>query len=209
MLNRRTFLMVLGGAMLPWSLQAAEDSSATAVAKMRQFIESTPYAKGRFHQTAKDKAGRDAATPSDGHFRFLRPGCFEWVYDKPYTQTIVSNGTTLWIHDPDLQQVTVRQITGAIANTPAGLLFGATNWESTAKLSMADENTVQAEFKQTEGSFQSATIKFTPEGALSELFLVDNFGQTTHVVFTEFVKAQQSKESFNFKVPAGTDVLKA
>ena len=121
----------------------------------------------------------------------------------------MSNGEKLWIHDPDLQQVTVRQITDEIANTPAGLLFGSANWESTANLTLKDANTVYAEFLQSEGGFQSANIKFTQEGALSELFLIDNFGQATRVNFTKFVKTSQTKESFNFQIPPGTDVLKA
>lgn len=205
MLNRRTFILALGSVVLPLPTLAEE----TAIEKMRHFIKDTPFAAGSFTQTVTDKAGREAAAASSGKFRFLRPDCFEWAYSKPYTQTIMSNGEKLWIHDPDLQQVTVRQITGEIANTPAGLLFGSTNWESTANLTLKDANTVYAEFLHSEGSFQSATIKFTQEGVLSELFLVDNFGQTTRVSFTKFVKTSQTKESFNFQIPPGTDVLKA
>jgi hypothetical protein len=39
---------------------------------------------------------------------------------------LVGDGTKLWIHDPDLNQVTVKRIDQAISSTPAALLAGRT-----------------------------------------------------------------------------------
>ena len=205
--NRRQWLVVAGALCLSPRVWA---SSESALEKMKTFIAKTPYAEGTFTQTVVDKQGREASTPSSGRFRFLRPGCFEWHYEKPYEQTIMSNGKTLWIYDPDLRQVTVRSISDKqIRETPAGLLFGATDWEQTAQLTTVDADHIEAVFKQKEGSFERAVIGFTKDGQLAQLTLVDHFGQTTTVVFTAFTRVEQSTKSFEFSIPPDTDVLQA
>ncbi|MDR2128970.1 MAG: outer-membrane lipoprotein carrier protein LolA, partial [Burkholderiaceae bacterium] len=46
-------------------------------------------------------AARNAKTrTSSGKFEFLRPGRFRFDYTKPFAQTIVADGQTLWLHDP-------------------------------------------------------------------------------------------------------------
>lgn len=207
---RRQLLMFMACGLLPLpTLVRAQGSDERALKMMRGFIDSTPFAQGKFKQTSKDRSGREVQSPSEGHFRFMRPGRFEWVYEKPYAQTITSNGKSLWVFDPDLMQVTVRDITNSMEQTPAGLLFGATNWESTATLTLKDDHTVHADFLQKEGGFEQADIVFGAQGVLERLVLVDNFGQQTEVVFTAFTKSSQTADSFEFKVPKGVDVLKA
>ena len=46
--------------------------------------------------------------------------CFD--YRKPFEQTIVADGQTLWFYDVDLNQVTQRPQAQALGNTPAALL---------------------------------------------------------------------------------------
>lgn len=48
------------------------------------------------------------ARTQSGTFEFQRPGKFRFVYVKPFEQTIVADGKTLWLHDVDLNQVTSR-----------------------------------------------------------------------------------------------------
>jgi outer membrane lipoprotein carrier protein len=38
-----------------------------------------------------------------------RPNRFRFHYRKPFEQTIVADGQTLWLHDVDLNQVTARK----------------------------------------------------------------------------------------------------
>ena len=49
---------------------------------------------------AKDgKAARSKT--SSGTFAFQRPGRFKFIYQKPFEQTIVADGQTLWLYDVD------------------------------------------------------------------------------------------------------------
>ena len=120
-MSRRTFLSAAFLIAAIPSLVSAEGTGARVT--LQAFLDRTGEASGRFFQTVTDKTGREAAQPSEGIFRFKRPGRFEWTYEKPYRQQIISDGKTLWIYDPDLMQVTVRRLDGAVRSTPAGILF--------------------------------------------------------------------------------------
>ena len=65
---------------------------------------------------------------------FSRPGKFRWEYAKPYEQTIVGDGTRLWIYDKDLNQVTVRKLDRALGASPAALLAGSNEIEKSYAL---------------------------------------------------------------------------
>ena len=77
----------------------------------------------RFEQQVLDRTGKIVERAS-GTFAFARPGKFRWTYEKPIVQVLVGDGTKLWIHDPDLNQVTVKRVDGAVSSTPAALLAG-------------------------------------------------------------------------------------
>src|SRR3954471_8698436 len=87
------------------------------------FNQNTKSASGRFEQQVMDRAGKVVERGS-GSFMFARPGKFRWIYDKPHPQTLVADGTRLYIYDPELQQVTVKRVDQAISSTPAALLAG-------------------------------------------------------------------------------------
>ncbi|HEY2629103.1 MAG TPA: outer membrane lipoprotein chaperone LolA, partial [Usitatibacter sp.] len=87
------------------------------------FNSATKTATARFEQQVLDRTGK-VVERAQGTFAFARPGKFRWTYEKPIVQVLVGDGTKLWIHDPDLNQVTVKRVDGAISSTPAALLAG-------------------------------------------------------------------------------------
>ena len=87
------------------------------------FNSSSKTASGHFDQQVFDRSGK-AVEKASGTFTFQRPGKFRWTYEKPHKQLLVGDGSKLWIHDPDLNQVTVKRIDQAISSTPAALLAG-------------------------------------------------------------------------------------
>src|SRR5213075_2782191 len=87
------------------------------------FNSQTKTATARFEQQVMGRDGKVVETGS-GTFVFARPGKFRWTYEKPHKQLLVADGAKLWIHDPDLNQVTVKRMDRAISSTPAALLAG-------------------------------------------------------------------------------------
>jgi hypothetical protein len=96
--------------------------------RFREFLRGTQSARAEFEQKVTDRERR-LVQESRGTFAFQRPGRFRWTTARPYEQVIVGDGERVWIHDPDLNQVTVRRMAQALGSTPAALLAGAADVE--------------------------------------------------------------------------------
>ena len=59
---------------------------------------------------------------STGTMAISRPGKFRWETLTPMKQSIITNGKTVWIYDPALQQVVIRKLNQSISQTPILLL---------------------------------------------------------------------------------------
>jgi outer membrane lipoprotein carrier protein len=201
--------LLAAAAFLPLSLAAAGACAADAgpLAELKAFLAKTPQASGTFSQTVVDKNGREAAKPSSGTFRFLRPGRFEWVYEKPYVQRIVSDGNKVWIYDPDLAQVTVKTLSQALPATPAAILFGKGDLEQDWLLTEYPPHTVAAKPRKGDAGFESVEMTFSSAGELSSMKMTDSFGQVTSLSFGPIDRSPVDASSFNFRIPKGADVI--
>ena len=166
--------------------------------------------------TAPPKDGQaPRVKTSSGTFAFERPGRFRFDYQKPFAQTIVADGATLWLYDPDLNQVTERAQDKALGSTPAALLTSAADLAALrAEFTLANApdadglQWVQATPKQAGGQLQSVRVGFTG-GALAALEILDSFGQRSLIRFSGLqLNTALAAQTFRFQVPAGADVLK-
>ena len=96
---------------------------ADSVDTLREFVRDVKSGKAAFTQTVTSPDGARKKV-SSGNFEFLRPNRFRFVYTKPFEQTLVADGQKVWIHDPDLNQVSSRKISQALGSTPAALQIG-------------------------------------------------------------------------------------
>ncbi|MDR2209705.1 MAG: outer membrane lipoprotein chaperone LolA [Azoarcus sp.] len=189
---------------------------AGAVDNLRQFIASTKGAEGEFRQTVIGRPGQPAQQAS-GKFSFSRPGKFRWEYDLPYPQLLVADGKQLWSWDRDLRQVMVRPLGDALGATPAGILFGQSDLERDFVLNEEtgnDEKLAWVEARPRQGNDEAASngfqlFRFGFNGKrLQRLTLLDNFGQTTVIEFSNLrVNPSFAPNHFHFEPPAGVDIL--
>lgn len=204
-LSRRT---VMGAAFLVCSgLLTVQAAEPTARGALETFLKNTGSAAGRFTQSSFDRTGKPTAPESSGFFRFLRPGRFEWTYEKPYEQQIMSNGKTLWLYDRDLMQVTVKALGASLPTTPAAILFGENALDDDWTLREIGAGELEAVPKSSGAGFESVRLRFDEKGELAGMTLVDSFGQTTLLTFSNLRREAQPDASFEFKVPEGADVL--
>jgi outer membrane lipoprotein carrier protein len=200
---------VRGAAIL---LFAALCSSAHAsgVERFQAFLRTTQAASAEFEQKIYDREKR-LVQEASGRFAFLRPGRFRWTYTRPHAQVIVADGERLWIHDRDLNQVTVRRIGQALGATPAALLAGAVGAEQAFELSEAGSADglawVEARPKDREAGFEKIRVGLDVSG-IGAMELTDHFGQTTVLRFSRLVRNPRlDPETFRFTPPRGADVL--
>ena len=174
------------------------------------FNTATKTATARFDQEVYDRSGKVVERAS-GTFAFARPGKFRWVYDKPNQQVLVADGSRLWIHDPDLNQVTVKRVDKAISSTPAALLAGRD--DITALFTLRDAGTadglewVEATPKAQDTGFERVRLGLKGR-TLAAMELQDQLGGRTLLRFSGLKpNAAVPPDTFRFTPPKGADVI--
>jgi outer membrane lipoprotein carrier protein len=186
-----------------------QNSNAASLERFQSYVRTTQSARGDFEQKVYDKSG-NLAQDSKGSFAFLRPGRFRWTYLKPQ-QVIVGDGEKVWIHDADLNQVTVRRAARVLGSTPAALLAGASDIDKSFDLKEAGEKDglewLEAKPREKEAGFERIRLGMSASG-IAAMELLDHFGQTTVLRFSNMQRNPQIEAgTFRFTPPKGADVL--
>ena len=180
---------------------------ADALDTLREFVRDVKSGRASFTQTVTSAEGAKARV-SSGSFEFARPNRFRFAYARPFEQLIVSDGQKVWIHDVDLNQVSVRKLSAALGATPAALLAGASldkEFELAAQPSQEGIDWVQATPRQKDGAFQSMRIGFRGK-ELAAVEILDSFGQRSLLQFSQYAaNATLPESSFRFVPPSVAD----
>ncbi|CAN7279512.1 outer membrane lipoprotein chaperone LolA [Variovorax sp. LjRoot290] len=197
---------------------AAAGVWAGGMESLEAFVKNVKSGRAEFTQTvtAPAKDGQAVrAKVSSGTFEFQRPGKFKFDYKKPFAQSIVADGETLWLYDADLNQVTQRKQSQALGSTPAALIAAAPDLralQADFALEAAPERDglqwVKASPKNKEGQLQNVQVGFQGD-ALAALEILDSFGQRSVLKFNKVeVNPALPAATFQFKAPAGADVIR-
>lgn len=192
------------------ALAATPAAFANALDDFLAFNTQAKTATARFDQVVFDQRGK-VQDRSSGTFAFARPGKFRWAYEKPVKQLIVGDGAKLWIHDADLNQVTVKRIDKAMSSTPAALLAGKDDITRVFTLKDAGEKDglgwVEATPKEKDTGFESVRLGMKGK-ALAAMELSDSLGGKTSLVFHDMKpNAAVAPATFVFTPPKGADVM--
>ncbi len=190
------------------SVKAPETLSERALSRLKTWLAMYPEAKGTFTQRVMDRTGHEIQPRSEGTFRFMRPGKFEWAYTSPDVQRLISNGDVLWIYEPDLEQVIEKSVEGQLSGSPAAILFGDPHWDRFWSVTEPEAGLIVASPKNKDLPYDTVKICFNAKNVPTELTLEDAFGQTTVVGFPTFEKAHFAAKDFDFTIPSGVEVLR-
>ena len=200
----------------------ALSARADGLESLEAFVKNTKSGRAVFTQvvTSPAREGQTAKTKtSSGSFEFLRPNRFKFLYKKPFEQSIVSDGQTLWLHDLDLNQVTARKLTQVLGGTPAAVIAAAADIKALqADFTLVPQpdkgglEWVRATPKTKDGQVQNISVGFKTSDKGSELAvleILDSFGQRSVMTFSQFeVTPALSATGFQFKPPVGADVIR-
>lgn len=182
---------------------AGEDSSAALKTKL-DYIQTL---RGQFTQTLEDETG-ELLESSSGLFVMQKPGQFFWHTTAPFEQQLISDGATIWLYDPDLLQVTVRQVNSQEQSSPAHLLSASTQeLASVYEVSEPEPGRFTLQPREPEALFETLTLVFRGS-SIEMVILQDALGQISRIHLHE-TRLNQSVdgEIFNFTPPADVDVL--
>lgn len=205
---RFKFLMLFCGCLVPL---LAVGASPTSIEQLKAFGVNVTAAEGSFTQRTLGPQGQ-TAPDQKGHFVFERPGKFRWQVTQPYSQLVLTDGKDLFQYDPDLAQVTVRAVGGALGDSPAAVLFGNGKIEESFTLkNLSDRDGLawlSAVPKQADSGLRQIDIGMR-DGMPAQLLLKDGFGQTTEVNITELTpKSKLPADTFEFNLPPNTDLVR-
>jgi outer membrane lipoprotein carrier protein len=192
-------------------------ASASSLDSLETFVKTAKTGRAEFTQVVSSPAKEGQAArskSSSGTFEFSRPNRFKFIYRKPFEQTIVADGQTLWLYDVDLNQVTARKQSAVLASSPAALIASAANIQALQAdftLTAAPEKDglqwVLASPKAKDGMLQAVRVGFKDQ-ELAVLEIVDSFGQRSVMTFTGLrVNTALEAATFQFKPPAGADLI--
>lgn len=139
------------------------------------------------------------------------PGKFYWAYESPYVQKIITDGRTLWIYDQDLDQVTIKDVSESINDSPAAILSGSENLDRHYQVENRDEveglNMFELNPVDSENQFEKIHIGFLGRH-LFLMVMYDNLGQTTRINFKNPQRNVAVEAGrFEFLPPDGVDVI--
>lgn len=157
-----------------------------------------------FDQVIVDNQG-NVLQQGSGDLAVKRPNLVRWNTVEPDESLIVSDGKSIFLYDPFIEQVTAYKLDGAIANTPILLITSdsSTLWEqySVQRLSV-NQYLITANDK--ESRIKSLEISFNNTNELSGFTFLDVTGQLSKISLknTNFSSVIESS-IFNFAVPEG------
>lgn len=210
-----------------WLATCAMSATAGGLRSLESFVSTAKTGRAEFTQVVTSPA-REGQAPrvktSSGTFEFSRPDRFKFIYKKPFEQSIVADGQTLWLYDVDLNQVTARKQSQVLGSTPVALIAAAPDLRALqADFTLTDApdrdglQWVLATPKSRDGQLQAVRVGFkAPTGtapadtaSLQVLEILDSFGQRSVLTFSSFeVNPLLPAKAFEFKAPAGADVIK-
>jgi outer membrane lipoprotein carrier protein len=190
---------------------ASGTAFAGARERMQDFTHGLKGLEGRFEQRVFDPNGKQTEH-SSGTVELSAPRLFRWAYLKPYAQLIVADGDHIWIHDPDLDQVTVRNQSFEEQSSPLAVLIDPTELErqflvKEAATSGGLEWVVLTPRKADGAPFDKARLGFGV-GGLVRMELFDALGQRTEMNFSGWQRNPRfAAGRFRFTPPKGADVI--
>lgn len=192
---------------LPAMVMADEDAAAQ---RLNTLLSNASTMTADFSQMTLSANGA-SMQETTGNLALKRPGMFRWHTDAPAEQELVSNGQTIWLYDPDLEQVTIQEMDQRLTHTPALLLSGdVSKLQENFTITWEDSGNV-IDFtltpKVSDTLFDSLRLSFR-DGVINDMQMSDAVGQRTNILFQD-VQLNQSmnEEQFTFAIPDGIDVI--
>jgi len=208
----RRFLVCLAVAVaLPAPARA--DELAQALRMLQQRYESTRTLVAKFSQEVESPTLAGKLT-SSGTLNFEKPNRMRWDYAPPERQTILSDGDTLWIYQPDEKQVLKAPLREAFqATTPVTFLAGLghvdRDFTPTLESSTGDRWVIRLVPREDRGVGTLVLAVRKKDAAIEEARITDPLGTTTRLVLTdERRNVALDADLFRFTPPPGVDVVR-
>jgi len=104
-------------------LPAADACDEALLERVQSAYQALDGFQGRFEQ--EDRRDDGGVLTAQGSIAYRKPGQMRWEYDPPNEQLLVTDGETVWLYDPLLENVTIESLADVAPGTPLTFLLGA------------------------------------------------------------------------------------
>jgi len=165
-----------------------------------------------FEQLVIDDSGRLLET-SGGTMAMRKPDRFRWHYTGEFEQLIVADGQRVWVHDVELEQVTVKDQDLAANKSPFYVLTDPQRLEQDYQLEERGQidglTLIGLLPRNSGGEIEWVELGFRDQW-LESVVIQDALGQQTHIRFSEpQLNLPLEDSAFQFSPPVGVDLLGA
>lgn len=175
---------------------------------------AAPGFSANFTQSSTIKA-LDLTDTASGRAMFMHPTKMRWEYDQPEKKIYISDGTTLWVHSPDQNQVMVGRAPEFFkGGQGASFLADMQSMRKQFVIALAPEQPEGAytlKLLPREKNIDLARIYLTVDAEtfiVSRVDTVNAYDDETRIMLSG-VRFEQhpDPDQFHFTVPPGADVL--
>ena len=187
---------------------------------LTEILKNTITYRAQFKQSVY-RENSDIADVTLGTFLIQRPNHFRWQTTKPFEQTIVADGESLWTYDPELEQATLQNQHAVLADSPLLLLTSsvgslieafdiseiATREEKGADKKPVKDKHLFSLLPRKNSLFETVHI-LIKDKKIEEFFLTDTLGGRTSVEFSNIELNQKIDiYDFIFVPPKDIDII--
>lgn len=139
-----------------------------------------------------------------GELWVTRPYYFNWTMNEPDETSIISDGKSMWVYTPAVEQVSVMDLKKAVDNRLMLLITDSHNaiWNVYNVTRKQDSFTL----KPTDESNQYFVISVLPTGMIANFTIVEEDGQRSFYDLSSQKLGKVDLNKFKFMPPAGVTI---
>ncbi|GGB39029.1 outer-membrane lipoprotein carrier protein [Oceanisphaera marina] len=187
--------------ILLWSVSAV--ALADARSELQQKLASFDRFSADFSQQVFDEQGEPMQN-AKGTMQLARPDRFRWHTVSPDESVIVSDGNSVWMYDPFVEQVSIAPLEQAIQNTPFLLIAGGDGkrWQQYEVSRKGDAYVVTS--KDPGELISQFSLRFDNRNRIQRFTVLESGGQRSEFTLSKVNTTPKSSNStFTFLPPAG------
>jgi len=206
-MNMKSWLMA---ALVLFATTVFAAASGPARSELEHFTDGLESLQLDFTQTVMSQDG-SIRDKTHGKAWLQSPDKLRWVYAGDFPETIVADGSTVWMYDEVLAQVTIKPQSDRVADAPLLILADISQLDQQFLIKelgdFEDMQLLELKSRVSESEFERIVMGLDANG-IRLMIMEDAFGQRTEIRFSNLTRnAVIDPQLFTFTPPEGVDVV--
>lgn len=174
---------------------------------------SVPGFTARFIQESTLKA-MDITDSATGKIYVKRPAMMRWEYERPEKQFVITDGETLWIYRPDINQVMTGKSpeffgTGKGASFLSDIRIIRRNFSVSLKKNKEDYFILRLAPKEKRADLAEVFLSISKRTfEISRIGIYNAYGDETVIDLLDSKFVDNPGSIFTFKIPEGSEIIR-